>query len=124
MSGFSASSYPATRQYGPIEAFANRVRERLKTLRRRWFPYLVWHGQPAWVRVTFTEAKLPAIEGPDLQKVLAQSVAVFGSGHIAEIERALAEIGIEFDTGAGPNGRDWEWDWSLRGPIEIRFVGK
>lgn len=45
-------------------------------------------------------------------------------GHLAEIERALAEIGIEFDKGVGLGGRDWEWDWSLRGPIEIRFVGK
>ena len=115
---------PNIRQYGPIEAWANRVRVRIQVLRRCWLPYLVWHGQPAWVRVTFTEAKLPTIEGTDLQAVLAQGVAALDRGRLAEIERSLAEIGIEFDKGAGPEGRDWEWDWSLRGPIEIRFVGK
>ena len=36
----------------------------------------------------------------------------------------LLFMGIHFDTGAGCGNRDWEWDWSLRGPIEIHFVRK
>jgi hypothetical protein len=44
-----------------------------------------------------------------------------------KIEEALSEIGITFDTGASigdPDGdvRDWEWDWSLEGPVKVYFV--
>jgi len=35
--------------------------------------------------------------------------------HLFEAERQLNLAGVEFDTGAGPCGRDWELDWSLRG---------
>ena len=33
----------------------------------------------------------------------------------------LNEIGITFDSGMGFDGRDWEWDYSLEGPISVRF---
>jgi len=35
----------------------------------------------------------------------------------------LHELGISFDTGFScPDGiRDWEWDWSLSGPIKVIF---
>ena len=36
-----------------------------------------------------------------------------------EIERLLAKNGITFDTGSGFGKRDWQWDWSLEGPIEV-----
>jgi len=37
------------------------------------------------------------------------------------IEKLLHEIGIRFDTGFGCGGRDWEWDWSLKGPVKVLF---
>jgi len=36
-----------------------------------------------------------------------------------EIERLLLKNGISFDTGAGMGHRDWEWDWSLKGPVKV-----
>jgi len=39
-----------------------------------------------------------------------------------EIEKKLQEIGITFDTGAGFGKRDWQWDYSLEGPVEINIV--
>ena len=35
----------------------------------------------------------------------------------------LHELGINFDTGMNMKTgvRDWEWDWSLRGPIRVVF---
>lgn len=45
--------------------------------------------------------------------------------YLFEAERALSNLGIGFDTGAGIGGelleRDWEWDWSLSGPVEVKF---
>lgn len=38
---------------------------------------------------------------------------------IFEIERKLHEIGIYFDTGAGFGYRDWQWDFSLSGPVKV-----
>ena len=100
-----------------------RMRSRLAMLRRRWIPYLVWQGQPVWVRITFTEAKLPPMEAASIEELGQRAARFMGSGHLAMIESDLREIGIEFDKGAGPEGRDWEFDWSLRGPIEVRFSG-
>jgi hypothetical protein len=39
------------------------------------------------------------------------------------IERLLREMGICFDTGGGCGGRDWEWDYSLQGPVKVLFKG-
>jgi hypothetical protein len=41
-----------------------------------------------------------------------------------QIEALLLEMGIEFDMGGaysdtGAYRRDWEWDWSLRGPVKV-----
>jgi|WetSurSiteA1Bulk_404760.scaffolds.fasta_scaffold00030_13 hypothetical protein len=38
-----------------------------------------------------------------------------------QAEKLLNEIGISFDTGGGFGGRDWEWDWSLKGPVKVYF---
>ena len=38
-----------------------------------------------------------------------------------QVERLLGELGIHFDTGAGFGYRDWEWDWSLKGPVRVIF---
>jgi len=42
-------------------------------------------------------------------------------GKIEIIEKAFHEAGIHFDTGAGFGFRDWEFDWSLEGPIKVYF---
>ena len=39
-----------------------------------------------------------------------------------EIEKKFRKIGVSFDTGAGCGGRDWEWDWSLSGPIKLTLL--
>ena len=38
-----------------------------------------------------------------------------------QIETLLAEVGITFDVGIdiSDNIRDWEFDWSLKGPIKV-----
>ena len=41
-----------------------------------------------------------------------------------QVEALLGEMGIEFDVGGtysdtGAYKRDWEWDWSLRGPVQV-----
>ena len=38
-----------------------------------------------------------------------------------ELERLMRELGVSFDTGAGCCWRDWEWDWSLKGPVKVEF---
>lgn len=48
-------------------------------------------------------------------------------GNLFEISRLLGECGIGFDTGSALNEkgiatRDWEWDWSLHGPVKVHFV--
>lgn len=50
-----------------------------------------------------------------------------GMKHLFDAEASLRKAGITFDTGAGFGSRDWEWDFSLSGPIEIyhkRFKGE
>ena len=41
-----------------------------------------------------------------------------------EIEQKLLDLGISFDTGAGFGQRDWEWDWSLKGPVKFTIRKK
>lgn len=36
-----------------------------------------------------------------------------------QIQELFNSIGIGFDTGYGDGVRDWEWDWSLRGPVKV-----
>jgi hypothetical protein len=81
---------------------------------RRRLPYLVWWNDELDVTVTFSQQKLD----PD-----APFYSLF-AGRIGEITAALREAGIEFDRGVGCDGYDWEWDWSLKGPISIRFRSK
>lgn len=42
-----------------------------------------------------------------------------GRDKLFQIEKLFSQIGITFDTGAGCGGRDWEWDWSLSGPVKL-----
>ncbi len=52
----------------------------------------------------------------DLSKMDAAQRALF-----FEITRALPLLGVSFDTGSDGKGFDWEWDWSLRGPVKVHF---
>lgn len=83
------------------------VRVRLKRL----IPRLVWYGDEVDVVVSFTEDRINQND----------PLGSLWRGRLPEIERALSEIGVRFDTGLGLNGRDWEWDYSLRGPISVKF---
>lgn len=91
-----------------------RLKYRLKQLRRK-LPYLVWYNDELDVTVTFSQDCLA--DNEDERSALRK----LSSGALAEMERALGNLGIGFDRGMGCDGRDWEWDWSLSGPISIRF---
>jgi len=41
---------------------------------------------------------------------------------ILEMEKILHEVGISFDTGTGFGCRDWQWDWSLKGPVQVSYL--
>lgn len=75
---------------------------------RRKLPYLVWHGDEVDVRVTLKD--LGALGGE--------------ASRVWDAQATLNDMGISFDTGSGFHGRDWEWDWSLRGPISVSFRGR
>ena len=89
---------------------------KLIRLRRRFIPYLVWYGQEIDLTVTLKENRLSAdtIGGAHQQ---------FFEGHFHKMKEDFKAVGISFDSGLGPSGRDWEWDWSLRGPISLQFRG-
>ena len=105
-----SSSAPIGREMTKSERIVFRLRWCRTWLRRR-FPYLVWYGDEIDVRITLSEDKLN--ENDPFR-------ALFG-GAFFEIERTFHEMGISFDTGMGCEGRDWEWDWSLSGPISVSF---
>ena len=81
---------------------------------KRWIPRLVWLGDEIDVGVTFKN--IGALGGTD--PPCDQDAAVW------DAQDAFRRMGIGFDTGSGCDGRDWEWDWSLKGPISIRFRGR
>lgn len=86
---------------------------------KRWFywnvsrrlPRLVWVDQEIDINIRFSEDPLT----PD-----APIQGLF-SGTLADVEKQLSDIGIGFDRGQGEDGRDWQWDWSLSGPISVTF---
>lgn len=88
-----------------LKALASRAHSWIKRLSWK-FPRLVWRGDEVWVNVKITNAGLGGTQ----------------TSFAAEDE--IRKLGISFDTGAGCGGRDWEWDWSLKGPIKITFRGK
>jgi hypothetical protein len=81
---------------------------------RRWIPRLVWIDDELDVCVTFTEDKIN-LENP---------VGSLFSGGIYDLQSRFNRMGIYFDSGCGSYGRDWEWDWSLKGPISVKFRGR
>lgn len=110
----AATADPNVRSMTRLEAAVGRAKGWLLRLRRR-LPYLVWYGDEIDVRVTFSQDKLDDVTNPFRQLF---------SGELFELEKRLGNIGIGFDRGVGFDGRDWEWDWSLKGPISVTFRGR
>ena len=44
-----------------------------------------------------------------------QEEKVFQAGKL------LGEVGIGYDSGGSAEEIDWEWDWSLSGPVKVEF---
>lgn len=68
-------------------------------------------GRDVAVNIAFDTSKFTS---EDMQKLF-------------HVEELLRELGISSDTGAafnddGTQRRDWQWDWSLRGPVKVEFV--
>lgn len=114
------SAYAVEPMTGP-RLWLSLLKWRLIRLRNRFIPHLVWRNDEIDVVVTFKEARLPQIEASSPEELFAAVLPHLDYGRLAEIERMLAEIGITFDKGASADGRDWEMDFSLRGPISVRF---
>lgn len=104
------------RPYTRFELLLSLVRTVLVRARRK-LPYLVWWNDELDVCVTFKDDKLRA-------STLGGAAQQFGVGYLPDIKTKLNEIGISFDSGMGLEGRDWEWDWSLQGPISVKFRGR
>jgi len=89
---------------------------------KRWFywnisrrlPRLVWLDDEIDINIRFSEDPLIP---DDPERGLF-------SGTLADVEKQLSDIGIYFDRGQGEDGRDWQWDWSLRGPISVTFKSR
>lgn len=112
------------REMTRIGVWRSRVNNWLSAQRRR-LPYLVWHGDDLDVRITFVENRLVPTEfNPDNPSSIRNVQDQLNAGLLPDIERKMREIGVTFDKGLGPDGRDWEWDWSLSGPVNIRFIGR
>ena len=77
----------------------------LRRWRARYTPSIVWRRQRIEVGIHFDLSKVDRVD-------------------LFEIEKLLHKNGIYFDTGSGFGNRDWEWDFSLRGPIDVRFKRK
>lgn len=99
-----------------------RFRAQISRLRRRFIPYLVWHGQEIDARLIWKEARLQPLQFRSIGDMAAYAAKNLNTGRMAEIEKMLSEIGVSFDKGAGPGGRDWELDWSLNGPLSVKFM--
>jgi hypothetical protein len=111
----SVSGQPVIGEYSRWRQVWNRIVLEVWRLRlRRWLPRLVWLGDEVDVCITFPEDALQP--GNELGGLF--------SGGLYDIQKQFRHMGIEFDTGCGADGRDWEWDWSLRGPVQVKFRGR
>lgn len=110
---------------------------RLWTKASRLFPRLVWYGQEVDVLITFTSHKLGANEsflGPALTYPSFAPEQDQKDGLVVQPQHtpdgvgratlALHAAGIGFDTGYGERGRDWFFDYSLTGPVRVKFIGR
>src|SRR5580658_2662069 len=100
-------------EMGAIQAALDRLSNRLKRFRRH-FPFLVWYNDEVDVTVTLCQERLDS----------DQPFTSFYSGVWRDIQLQMHDAGVSFDSGIGCDGRDWEWDFSLKGPISVRFRGR
>jgi hypothetical protein len=113
--GGIATGEPSVGEMTALQRIISNIKYRLIRFRRK-LPYLVWWNDELDVGVTLSQDKLD----PDAENPFRQLY----SGAFAEIEKKFGEMGIGFDKGMGCEGRAWEWDWSLKGPISVRFHGR
>lgn len=73
--------------------------------RCKYIPYLVYRNKPIYARLVF-----------DASKVNYEDMC--------NLRSCFHKLGITFDSGAGFGDIDWEFDWSLKGPIKVVFTGK
>ena len=98
-----------------LQLILSRLYTKWVLFRRKFIPYLVFYGEELDVGITWKENKLRQ------NSTIGDAMKQLDSGHLSKIENMLSEIGIGFDKGIGCGGRDWEWDWSLSGPVSVRF---
>ena len=106
---------PAAGELTPFEKILWRIKQWFRWNVSHRLPHLIWYGDEVDVTVRFSEDPLDPELDPD------DPLAGLFSGILAETRTLLQEAGIDFDTGQGDHGRDWEWDWSLSGPISVAF---
>lgn len=99
---------------------------------RRKLPYLVWYGDEVDVTITFTSEGLKLVSEAEAEaattdnkkrkkKLYNEAEAQLRTNPVTEAENLLRRAGLKFDTGTGFGGRDWEFDWSLSGPVHVTF---
>lgn len=71
-------------------------------------------------------AKIPRLVWPmdECEVLVAFDLSKVTHEQLFKVESALRELGVTFDTGSGCGKRDWEWDWSLHGPVTVQFYRK
>ena len=47
------------------------------------------------------------------------AIGDIGIKKLHQIEDLFLEIGVRFDLSSGLEGRDWDLDWSLKGPVKV-----
>ena len=104
----TAIQEPAGREMTKLEQFVSNWKHRLLRFRRKYIPVLLWYGEEVDVGVTIKD--WGALGGEP--------------GRVWDAQQCFRDMGISFDTGSGCDGRDWEWDYSLSGPISVRIRGR
>lgn len=114
----------AVRTPSPLDLMVFRFRAWWRQNISRRIPKIIWHGDEVDVRIVFTEARLRQRVYDSLEAMTEDVIGQLGTGRMAEIEAMLNEIGVTFDRGVGPDGTDWEFDASLRGPVSVKLIGR
>lgn len=121
-------------QLSAIDELFSGLSRWLKRQRRK-LPYLVWYGDELDVTISFTDESLELVSNKEAEaeltddkkkkkKLRSEAQAQLNVSYVSEAESMLRRAGIKFDTGTGFGGRDWEFDWSLSGPVHVSFRGK
>ena len=103
------------REMTAMDRVALRLRMMWTSFSRR-FPRLVWYGQEVEVNIQFVSDRLPHTDSPN------EALTYLWDGPLNDARNSLLRAGVEFDQGMGFGGRDWQWDWSLRGPVRVEFL--